>query len=101
MRPPGLKAFAARDPQRSKVYSFERTGAGFTKAMEQQFRANQRAWEFFQLQPPGYRKTSSWWVVSAKQEGTRQKRLATLIADSEAGRRIAPLRRPERRQKSV
>lgn len=97
MQPSGLKAFGARDPRRSTLYSFERARPGLPKAMEQQFRANRPAWEFYQSQPPGYRKTTSWWVVSAKQSATQQKRLTTLIADSEAGRRIAPLRRPERR----
>jgi uncharacterized protein YdeI (YjbR/CyaY-like superfamily) len=62
-------------------------------AHQKQFRANGPAWEYFQSQPPGYRKTATWWVVSAKQETTQQKRLSTLIADSEAGRRIAQLRR--------
>jgi hypothetical protein len=35
-----------------------------------------------------------WWVVSAKREETRQRRLATLIDDSAHGRTIPPLTRP-------
>jgi uncharacterized protein YdeI (YjbR/CyaY-like superfamily) len=61
---------------------------------EASFKANPSAWTFFASQPPGYRKTAVWWVVSAKREETRAKRLATLISDSAASLRIAPLRRP-------
>lgn len=57
------------------------------------FKANKAAWKFFESQPPGYRKIATYWVVSAKREDTRAKRLATLIEDSAAGRRIAQLRR--------
>lgn len=56
-------------------------------------RANEKAWNFFQTQPPSYRKPAIWWVMSAKQEQTRLKRLATLVEDSENGLRIALLRR--------
>ena len=96
MQPAGLRAFKARDPEKSGRYSFEqRTAARLDAAGEARFRANARAWEFFEAQPPGYRKTALWWVVSAKQEATRLRRLQTLIDDSAAGRRIAPLRREE------
>jgi uncharacterized protein YdeI (YjbR/CyaY-like superfamily) len=90
----GLRAFEARDPEKSGVYSFEqRTGARLDAAAEARFRANPGAWSFFESQPPGYRKTALWWVMSAKREATRVRRLATLIEDSAAGRRIGPLRR--------
>lgn len=97
MRPAGLKAFAERDEQKSKQYSFEREQVELGESHEAEFRANAGAWEFFQSQPPSYRKPAIWWVISAKQETTRRRRLETLIADSAAGRRIAPLRRPERK----
>jgi uncharacterized protein YdeI (YjbR/CyaY-like superfamily) len=51
-------------------------------------RRNKAAWTFFQAQPPYYRKRMTWWVVSAKQEATRLKRLAQLIERSAAGERI-------------
>src|SRR5438128_203368 len=38
------------------------------------FRANKKAWRFFQTQPPGYRRIASWWVMSAKKEETRRRR---------------------------
>jgi len=93
MQPAGTKAFGRRNAEKSIRYSFEQAHVKLNPVYEKQFRTNQRAWEFFQSQPPGYRKVSTWWVLSAKQEVTRQRRLAALISDSEAGRRIAPLRR--------
>jgi uncharacterized protein YdeI (YjbR/CyaY-like superfamily) len=89
MQPPGLEAFNKRTDNRSQVYSYEqRDKAAFDPAQEEQFRASEPAWTFFQSQPPGYRRTATWWVLSAKQEATRQKRLATLIELSEKGKRL-------------
>lgn len=97
MEPAGLRAFEGRDPETSGIYSFEqRRAAKFDPEADAQFRANGAAWKFFQSQPPGYRKTAVWWVISAKREETRAKRLKTLIEDSAEGRRIALLRRAEK-----
>ena len=94
VRPAGLAIYAARDPDKSRVYSFERRKAAKLDAeQEARLRANEAAWKFFQSQPPGYRRTAIHWVISAKREATRERRLNTLIEDSAAGRRIAPLRR--------
>ena len=94
MRPAGLEAFARRSETKSEIYGYEqRQNAAFDPASEQQFRANRKAWEFFKAQPPWYRRTVTWWVISAKKPETRQKRLATLISDSEAGRAISQLTR--------
>ena len=94
MKPAGLAAFGRRSDARSAIYSYEqRAIAEFDDAAERQFRANAKAWEFFQAQAPWYRKTATHKVISAKREETRQKRLATLIADSAAGRRIGELDR--------
>ena len=99
MRPAGLKAFAARTEDNSGIYAYEqRENAALDPAYEQEFQTNPAAWAFWQAQPPGYRKTATWWVVSAKQDATRRKRLATLIADSAAGRRLAQLARPTRNE---
>lgn len=96
VRPAGMKAFAARAPEKSGVYAYEnREAAKLTKAAEKEFRAQPGAWEFFQTQTESYRKTATWWVVSAKKEETRQKRLETLIAESKAKQRIKPLRRAD------
>ena len=94
MKPAGLEAFEARDEAKSGVYSFEqRENAKLDKKAEATFRANRAAWRFFQAQPPGYRKIAAFYVMSAKREETRERRLRTLIADSAAGRRIGLLNR--------
>jgi uncharacterized protein YdeI (YjbR/CyaY-like superfamily) len=59
--------------------------------MEARFRADRAAWRYWEACPPGYRRTASHWVTSAKRPETRQRRLETLIADSAQGRRIAQL----------
>jgi len=97
MRPAGLEAFEKRTGERSGTYSYEqRHTARLDEVYEQQFRANRKAWDYFQAQAPWYRRTAIWWVVSARREETRLKRLATLIAESERGRSIGPLSRPSR-----
>jgi uncharacterized protein YdeI (YjbR/CyaY-like superfamily) len=73
MRPAGLAAFARREEKKPAVYSYEqRQAAGLPSLFEKQFRANKKAWDFFQSQPPWYRRTATHWVVSAKREETRQ-----------------------------
>lgn len=89
MHPAGLAAFEARDPAKSEEYSYENRPYGLDGPYESELRANPAAWEYWQAQPPHYRRGSARWVMSAKREETRRKRLATLIADSEAGRWIA------------
>jgi uncharacterized protein YdeI (YjbR/CyaY-like superfamily) len=92
MHPAGIEAFEARTPEKTGVYTYEnRHEAKLSPEHEEQFRANEKAWEFFQAQPPGYRQTAIFWVVSAKREETRARRLATLIDDSAHRRRIGLL----------
>ena len=92
MEPAGLEAFEKRDEAKSGVYSFEqREHAKLDRKAEAKFKANRAAWKFFQAQPPGYRKIAAFFVVSAKREETRERRLQRLIADSAAGRRIGLL----------
>jgi uncharacterized protein YdeI (YjbR/CyaY-like superfamily) len=78
------------------VYSFEQGTVELGRAYEKRFRANPEAWTFFQEQPPSYRKLATWWVISAKKEETRLRRLETLIHDSANGRRVKHLARPAR-----
>ena len=94
MRPAGMAAFAARDEARSGIYSFEQSEAPrLSPEQEAAFRADPAAWAWWEAAAPSYRRAATWWVVSAKREETRARRLATLIADSAAGRRIGPLTR--------
>ena len=99
MKPAGRKAFEARRDDRSGIYSYEqRAQAKLGSEFERRFRSNTKAWEFFQAQPPGYRTTATFWVVSAKREETRRRRLATLIDDSAHGRTVRPLTSPARKR---
>jgi uncharacterized protein YdeI (YjbR/CyaY-like superfamily) len=95
MRPAGEAAFARRSDGNTGVYSFEqRADAALTAEQEAQFRAHPEAWAYWEARPPGYRRQATWWVVSAKREETRARRLAALIEDCAACRPIKPLRRP-------
>src|SRR3989475_6892673 len=99
MQPAGIKAFEQRSNERSAIYSYEqRQSAKLSGAFESQFRANKKAWKFFRAQAPWYQRVAAFWVVSAKKDDTRLKRLAKLIEDSENGRTIPPLTRPQRTQ---
>jgi uncharacterized protein YdeI (YjbR/CyaY-like superfamily) len=87
MTPAGLKVFEERDAKRE--YAYEQTRqTPFDPSLEKKFRANKKAWEFFEAQPAGYRKTLTYWVMSAKREETRLGRLEKLIAASAAGKRL-------------
>ena len=93
----GLKAFEQRTDERSAIYSYEqREYAQLSGAFEKQFRANEKAWGFFLAQAPWYRRTAAQWVLSAKKDETRLKRLAKLIEDSEHQRTVPPLTRRQR-----
>ncbi|HWL85273.1 MAG TPA: YdeI/OmpD-associated family protein [Polyangiaceae bacterium] len=95
MQPAGMRAFAARTPEKTGVYSFEqRAPLALTAAQEKTLRSNRKASAFFDAQPPWYRRAAIHWVVSAKKDETRQRRLAQLIADSATGRTVPPLTRP-------
>ena len=98
MQPAGLQAFERREATRSQIYAYEqRADAMLDGDADRAFRANARAWAFFQAQPPSYRRTAIYWVMTAKKEETRVRRLTTLIADSARGNRIAPLMPPKPR----
>ena len=91
MHPAGLRAYEARS--REGTPRAERPSA-LAPEHEAQLRANRAAWAFWEAQPPGYHRLAAFWIADAKQEQTRLKRLATLVEDCAAGRRVKPLRRP-------
>jgi uncharacterized protein YdeI (YjbR/CyaY-like superfamily) len=94
MQPAGIAAHAHRTPARTGVYSFERNEAArLSAAQTRAFKANAAAWSHFEQAPPWYRRTATHWVVSAKKEETRARRLEQLIAASAAGRPIKALDR--------
>ena len=92
MRPAGLRAFEARTPERTAVYSHERDVAPFTAEELAKFRGEPLAWADWERRPPSYRRAATHWVTSAKQVATRDRRFAQLIADSKAGQVVRPMR---------
>ena len=93
MESTGLKAFELRKEEKSGIYAFEQKKIAFSKEFEKVFKQNSKAWKFFTDQPPYYKKTATHWVMSAKQEKTRIKRMEALIQDSENQFKIKQLRR--------
>jgi uncharacterized protein YdeI (YjbR/CyaY-like superfamily) len=89
--PAGLAAFEARKTEKSGIYSYENHPQQLSAEYEKQFRANKKAWEFFQSQAPYYQRTACGWVMSAKKEETRLRRLAILIEDSAQRRRFGEM----------
>jgi uncharacterized protein YdeI (YjbR/CyaY-like superfamily) len=84
----GHTAFEKRTDAKSRIYSYEQKDEPvFEGPLGKKFKANKKAWEFFCGLPPGYRKGETRWVLGAKQEETRQRRLDKLMAACESGRR--------------
>jgi uncharacterized protein YdeI (YjbR/CyaY-like superfamily) len=88
MKPRGVAAFEARKENRSGIYSYEQRTAKLEGLYEKRLKQNKAAWDIFYTQPPSYRKAIGWWIVSAKRETTRLKRLEKLIRESERGERL-------------
>lgn len=100
MQPAGLNAFQARQENRSGIYSYEQRGVDLPDQYGKLLKKNSGAWKFFQAQSPSYKKAANWWVLSAKKEETRVKRLEKLIDDSSHGRTI-PQFTPIRKSKVI
>lgn len=96
MRPPGKAIFEKREYKRTEVYSFEQDSIELKKAYEQKIKTKPKAWKFYNKLAPSYKKASIWWVISAKQEATRVRRLEVLIQSSEEGLKIPHLRRAKK-----
>jgi uncharacterized protein YdeI (YjbR/CyaY-like superfamily) len=88
MQPAGLKAFVARIGYKSGIYSYEQRPQELVDPYARMLKKNKVAWDFFQAQPPSYRKMMSWWIVCAKKEETRLQRIAKLIAASAKRKRL-------------
>jgi uncharacterized protein YdeI (YjbR/CyaY-like superfamily) len=93
MHAAGEAAFVARNASTGRRYSYETRPTQLEASMLAKLKANKRAWKFFQAQSPWYQRTSSFWVMDAKREETRQRRLAELIARSARGKPIKLLER--------
>jgi uncharacterized protein YdeI (YjbR/CyaY-like superfamily) len=84
----GLKAFAARIENKSGIYSYEQRNTDLPEAYARLLKKKKAAWDFFQIQPPSYRRMIGWWIVSARKNETRMARLAKLISESAKGKRL-------------
>lgn len=93
MRPPGIEAFKNRDGSNSAKASYERESIELNPKYLDKIKGNKEAWSFFQELAAGYTRTSIHWIMSAKQEKTRQRRLEILIESCKEGKKIPPLRR--------
>jgi len=93
MLPAGIAVFEARGSKHKRGYSYSDRVDRFPAEIEAVLRAKPVAWVFFDEQPPGYKRNVIHWIVSARQEPTRLRRLATLIEDSAAGRRVGETKR--------
>ena len=91
MHPSGVEAFKKRKEINSRIYSYEKEPEMLRKDFEKIFKANKKALQFFQNMPPSYKRTAIHWVMSAKKEEIKHKRLEELIKDSEEGRKIKRL----------
>ena len=85
IQPAGLASFEQRKDSKSKIYSYEKGEEELAPNFKKQFKANKKAWDYFESLAPSYKKVSAHWVMSAKQETTQIKRLNQLISDSAAG----------------
>lgn len=88
MKPSGLRVFRECDQRKMRQYSYEREQAKLSPELAAALRANPEASRFFAAQPPGYQRTATFWVMSAKREETRTRRLAHLIERSANESRI-------------
>ena len=88
MQPHGMAAYQRRQENRSGIYAYEQRPIELIEPYAGMLKKNRKASKFFETQPPSYRKVVTWWVISAKQEATRLKRIQKLVEFSAAGRRL-------------
>ena len=87
----GRAVFEARKEPQSPGYKAEKKTGTLDEDRLRELQRNKAAWVFFQRQPPGYQKEAAWWVMHAKREETRDRRLATLIKVSAGGKRLGKM----------
>jgi uncharacterized protein YdeI (YjbR/CyaY-like superfamily) len=85
---PGLETYETRDRRKAGMYSFENRPQTLARPLEHKFRARAGAWTFFNAQPPGYRRVCIFYVMSAKKDETRERRLDLLMRLSSEGKRL-------------
>lgn len=103
MCPAGFKAYEARKENKSGIYSYEQRAVDLEDPYKEILKKNAAAWRFYEGQPPSYRKAIGWWIISAKREETRIKRMHKLIAFSAMGQRLPEfsLKKPPLKEEST
>ena len=88
----GIAAIEKQTQKKSEVYSYEQKQIELSPDYKKVFKANAQAWKYYiEKLAQSARKQSTWWVMSAKQEETRQRRLKILIDCSERQQKIPQL----------
>jgi uncharacterized protein YdeI (YjbR/CyaY-like superfamily) len=95
MHAAGLRAFEARREPGPGTYTYETRPSDLPQELEAVFRINAQAWTFWREQTPGYRKSMTWWILSAKRDETRQRRLAAVMDESAKGNKISDTNLPK------
>jgi len=88
IHPSGTAIFVNRKVSETNLYSFENENKTLPEQFEKEFKSNKQAWEFFSRQAPSYKRTTIFYIMSAKQEETRMRRLRKTIIESEKGNKI-------------
>ena len=88
----GLAAYRDRNRAKERQASYEQADVSLPPPYEAEIRADPAAWRYFQAARPFYRKQVAWWVVSAKREETRRRRLAVLVESCARGEPIPAMR---------
>ncbi len=93
MYPAGEAAFKKLDSKNAMQFAYEQKKIVLDKKYEAQIKAKEKAWSFFDNLAPSYKKSTIYWIISAKQEATRLRRLKILIESAEDGLMVPHLRR--------
>jgi uncharacterized protein YdeI (YjbR/CyaY-like superfamily) len=88
MQPAGLSLFMNRKEEKTAIYSYENKPEALPDYMQEKFKQSKEAWDFFSAQPPSYRRTVYFWILSAKRKETQLARLEKIIRECELKKRL-------------
>jgi uncharacterized protein YdeI (YjbR/CyaY-like superfamily) len=92
MQPSGIAIFEKRNPEKTDNYTADRSKAKLSPELEAELIEHPKAYSFFISRSETYKNTCVYWIMRAKQEATRKRRLEILIDSSEEGLKIPQLR---------
>jgi uncharacterized protein YdeI (YjbR/CyaY-like superfamily) len=94
----GREAFSRRDERKTAIYAYENRPRELSEAYEKRLRRIRPAAAFWDAQPPGYKRLCCFYVMSAKQEATRERRLQLLMDCCARGERLPGLEKGKTRK---